>query len=116
MSALEAIEVLLINGKKVRVVLDASVGVFGIHQIVWGEKDVGPGWSISHSNTGTLIWSVQNFDEALKVAEFLNKKRTIPEGKEAFLAWSEKLSASEKTNLTAQLQTIAPRYHPYPVG
>lgn len=112
----DAIEVQLSNrdggpGKRVRIIVDAVVGAFAIHQRVWAEQPTGPGWTVSHCSSGMSIWTATNYDDAVKVAHHLEKQRTIPEGREAFLAWKDKLTGAERSKLIETLQRIAPRYY-----
>lgn len=116
MTTWSAIEVILANQKRVKIVVDAVVGGFAVHQRVWGEKPVGPGWTVTHCGSGMSLWTVVDYDDALKVARWLDKKGAIPEERAAFFEWKEKLSGPDRAKLIEKLQNIAPRYYAPDVG
>lgn len=89
---------------------DAVIGVFAIHLRIQGQKPTGPAWSITHRPTGKAVWHVREYADAIKVAQYLDQERVMPETKEEALEWISKQLPSDRTKFTLALHRIAPRY------
>lgn len=109
----EVMESVLQNGERERIIVDALVGAWAIHQRVWGGEAVGPGWTVSHQPSGIAVWQVETEQEALRVARFLDESKILPETREAFLEWRVKASGPDKSKVMEQLSNIARRFHPH---
>lgn len=106
---LEVFEATMANGKKLRIVAEATVGAFGIHHRIFNARPIDDGWTVSHMPTGRAIWTVEARADALKVATALHVNKLIPEGREEALEWIIALSAAERAKLTEKLTKMAPR-------
>lgn len=104
----EAIEVLLRNGKCVKVALDGRVGAFGIHLRLWDGAPRGPGWTITHIDSKSSIWHTQTLDEAIRVARHLDDKNVVPPTAEGVQQWLASMTPFEKTAFNLELHRMAP--------
>jgi len=98
------------NNHTLAVQPDAIVGGLAVHQRIVAGVARGPGWTVTHRASGKLIWSTQEFGEAVRVAQWLDDRRTIPEGHSEAVAWRAGLSTVLYARLIEDLQAIAPRY------
>lgn len=90
-----------------------TVGGYAIHPRVVGREAVGPEFTVTHIGSGISIWTVADFDAAIRVARFLDEKSGIPQNAtfEQMREYRDGLSPVERTSIYLQLQAIAPRTH-----
>lgn len=91
---------------------DAVIGPYAIHGRIKDGAASGPGWTITHRSTGKAVWHVLEYADAIKVAQWLDNERVMPESREEAFTWIAKRLPSEQTKLMVQLQHIAPRHIP----
>lgn len=108
----DALEVVLITGKRVRVVAECVIGPYAIHPKLWGgEPHEGNGWAITHRESGLCVYSTNTQEDARKVAHWLEDNNTMPTDVHEFVAWRNKLTAKERTDILAGIMRVAPRHH-----
>lgn len=103
------IEVVLVTGARLSVAVERVVGIYAIHPMISHGVAQLPGWSVSHQAAGLCIWSVAHYEEAVRVAEWLDAQDVIPEDPLMVQSWWAHARA-DQARLVAQLTGIAPRY------
>jgi hypothetical protein len=91
---------------------EAVIGGFALHRRIVGRRALGPQWTVTHRGTGRSVWTVEQFTDAIRVAEWLVEKQYIPEDGDVCNAWADSLPDSDRTFLIEQLQLLAPRWQP----
>ncbi len=106
------VTVVLTDNRHLPIKVDTLIGGFAVHPRIWGGQMLpggGGGWSITHCTTGLLVHAVADYGEALRVAQWLEATKVIPEDREACLLWKANIPAAELTRFREQLHAIAPR-------
>lgn len=98
----QVVKVLLRNGKHVRVIAEAVVGDYAIHQRMQGGHACGKGFTITHVPSGLSVYSTLLESDALVCASKLDKMG-LDFGK---------MNPDQYARLLETLINIAPRFAP----
>jgi hypothetical protein len=110
------VDCLLVNGTRLLIAADAIIGGYAVHSVVFGGQLVRNGWSVTHCASGMRIWTVSQYADAVRVAQWLEEKSGLPATREAMMVLQLQISASatglqQREALWKQLAAIAPRLH-----
>lgn len=51
---------------------------YAIHQRLRHGRPTGPGWTVTHIPSGLAVWTVDEFDAAVRVARWLDEHQALP--------------------------------------
>lgn len=109
MALQQGIDVMLRGGATTVVIPEVIIGDFAVHNWLWGARAVGPGFTVTHVASGLALWTVRHLSDAVKVAQWLDKRKVVPVDA---VTWKENLSGQARSKLIVDLTAIAQRFVP----
>lgn len=101
-----------VGGQKITIGSEGTVGGWSVHRIINDKVAKGPGYAVTHRATGLRVWTTESFDTALRVAQFLDRSKMIPDDPAEVYRWKDELTPVGRAEIILRLTEIAPRYLP----
>lgn len=88
----------------IEVTADTHIGPYAVHKTIRQKQAQGPGWTVTHRDSGLAVWQVREERDAIRVASWLDAEGILPDNHVITL------TARERVQLIEKLSAIAPRY------